>query len=166
VRNDSAECLILGHLDGQELACALGKRTPRPQDDAVRIGIARGDPLGIEITPLLPVDTRTLRRFNPNERNTDCCGSFEKGSAACRHCFSLRSGLGLARPRDSAANAHYKNYIVRASWPDGNMVGRISTFRVLLDSNVEPGWQSQVGQTITKKLAEASFVKTSKRNFH
>ena len=85
VRNDSAECLILGYLDGQELACALGKRTPRPQDDAVRIGIARGDPLGIEITPLMPVDTRTSSRSDPCERSTDCCCSFEKGSAANLH---------------------------------------------------------------------------------
>ena len=65
VRNDSAEGLILGDLDGQELARALGKRTPRPQDDAVRIGIARGDPLRIEITPLLPADTRTVRPVRP-----------------------------------------------------------------------------------------------------
>jgi hypothetical protein len=34
-----------------------------------------------------------------------------------------------------------------------------------LTDNVEPGWQSRVGQTITKKLAEASFFKTTKRNF-
>ena len=98
VRNDSAECLILGYLDGQELACALGtfgKRTPGPQDDAVRIGIARGDPLGIEITPLMPVDTRTSSRSDPCERSTDCCCSFEKGSAANLHRLTP-SGLQLA----------------------------------------------------------------------
>src|SRR6267154_3313875 len=85
MRNDSAECLILGHLDGQELACALGKRTPRPQDHAVRVGIARGDPLGIEITPLMPVDTRTSSRSDPYQPSTDCRCSLEKGSAANLH---------------------------------------------------------------------------------
>jgi hypothetical protein len=95
MRNDSAECLILGYLDGQELACALGKRTPRPQDDAVRIGIARGDPLGIEITPLMPWDTRTSSRSDPYEPSTDCCCSLEKGSAA---------NLQLASPQGSDAN--------------------------------------------------------------
>ncbi len=58
-RNDPLECLILGYLDDQELACALGERTPRPQDDAVRVGIAGGDPLRIEITPLTPAHTRS-----------------------------------------------------------------------------------------------------------
>ena len=56
MRNDSAECLILGYLDGQEVACALSEWTPRPKDDAVRVGIARGDPLRIKVTPLLPFD--------------------------------------------------------------------------------------------------------------
>jgi hypothetical protein len=71
--------------NGQEMACALGERTPRPQDDAVRVGIARGDSLRIEITPLMPVDARTLGRSDPRERSTDCCGSFEKGPAADLH---------------------------------------------------------------------------------
>src|SRR6185369_3908089 len=88
VRNDSAECLILGYLDSQELAWAIGtlaKRMPGPQDDAVRIGIARGDPLRIEITPLVPADTRTSSRSGPCERSTEGCCSFEKGSAANFH---------------------------------------------------------------------------------
>ena len=114
VRNDPAECLILGHLDGQELACALGKRTPRPQDDAVRIGIARGDPLGIEITPLLPVDTRTSGRSDPCERSTDCCCSFEKGSAADRHRLTP-FGLPLASPQGSDAIARSRQ--VRTLFP-------------------------------------------------
>src|SRR6185312_16299481 len=82
VRNDAAERLILSNLDGQELACAacaIVKRTPRPQDDTVRIGIARGDPLGKEITPLMPLDTRTSSGSDPCERSTDCSCSFEKG---------------------------------------------------------------------------------------
>src|SRR6185369_5739468 len=40
VPNDLAEGLILGYLDGQELACTVGERTPGPKDDAMRIGIA------------------------------------------------------------------------------------------------------------------------------
>jgi hypothetical protein len=67
MRNDSAECSILGDLDGQEMSCSLCKRTPRPQDDAVRIGIARGDALGIEITPLMPLNTRSSSWFDPRE---------------------------------------------------------------------------------------------------
>src|SRR6185312_11156781 len=62
VRNDSPECLILGYLDGQALACAVGERTPRPQNDAVRVGIPSGDALRIQITPLMPSDTRTAGR--------------------------------------------------------------------------------------------------------
>jgi hypothetical protein len=85
MRDDSAECLILGYLDGQDLACALGERTPRPQDDAVRVGIARGDPLRIKITPLMPFDTRTVGRSGPCERSTNCCCSFEKRSAGNFH---------------------------------------------------------------------------------
>src|ERR1044072_3811641 len=49
VRNDAADGFVLGYLDGKELACTLVKRTPGPEDDAVRIGIARGDTLRIEI---------------------------------------------------------------------------------------------------------------------
>src|SRR5260221_8887848 len=112
--NDSAECLILGHLDGQELACALGKRTPRPQDDAVRIGIARGDPLGIEITPLRPVDTRPSSRSDPYQPSTDCRCSLEKGSAANLHRpphhLLTPSGLQLASPQGSVANARQGKY--------------------------------------------------------
>src|SRR5206468_2187019 len=75
MRDDPPECLILGHLNRQYPARALGERTPRPKDDAVRVGIARGDPLRIEITPLMPVDTRAQGRSDPCERSTDCCGS-------------------------------------------------------------------------------------------
>ena len=80
---------ILGYLDGQALACAIGKWAPRPQDDAVLIGITRGDPLGIEITPLMPVDERTPSRTGPCKRRTDCCCSFEKGSSANLHHLLL-----------------------------------------------------------------------------
>src|SRR4026208_528722 len=106
--DDSAECLILRYLHGQELACglvALGIRMPRPQDDAVRIGIARGDPLGIEITPLMPVDPRTSSRSGPGERSTDCGCGFEKGPTADRHRltpsglqFGVTPGSGRQRP--------------------------------------------------------------------
>ena len=90
VRDDSAECLILGYFDGQDVACSLGERTSGPEDDAVRVGIAGGDPLRIEITPLTPVDTRTAGRSNPCQRSTDCCGSFEKRSAADLHVSPRR----------------------------------------------------------------------------
>jgi hypothetical protein len=104
MRNDSAECFILGNLDGQKMACALCKRTPRPQDDAVRIGIARGDALGIEIAPLAPVDARSSSRFDPCDRSTDCCCSFQKRSAA--NILRLTpSALQLASPQGSDANA-------------------------------------------------------------
>jgi hypothetical protein len=90
VRNDSAECLILGYLDGPELTSALSERTPRPQDDAARIGIARGHSLRIKITPLMPVDPRTAGRSDPCERSTDCRCSFEKGIRRLIFNFSLR----------------------------------------------------------------------------
>src|SRR3954454_19436471 len=99
MRDDSAECLILGHLDGQQLACALGERTPGPQDDAVRVGITRGHPLTIEITPLMPFDSRTLGRSDPCERSTDCCGSFEKGPAADLHFSPRRDPYEDFRPQ-------------------------------------------------------------------
>src|SRR6185503_9408607 len=100
VRNDSAECLIVRYLDVQELPRAVGERTPRPKDHAVRVGIARGDSLGIEITPLTPVHTRTSSRPDPCERSTDCCCGFEKGSAVNLHRLTP-FGLQLASPQDS-----------------------------------------------------------------
>src|SRR3954451_22952822 len=109
MRNDSAECLILGDLDGQELASALGKRTPGPEDHAVGIGIARGDPWGIEIAPLMPVDTRTSSRSDPYEPSTDCSCRFEKGSAANRlrltHHRLTPSRLQLTSPHGAGARS-------------------------------------------------------------
>ncbi len=116
VRNDSAEGLILGYLDGQELACVLGERMPRPQDDAVRIGIARGDPLGIEITPLIPVGTRTSSRPGPCERSTHCGCRFEKGSAANLHRLTP-SGRQVASLRiRTQAPAKTSTYSTLVSW--------------------------------------------------
>ena len=114
---------------------------PRPQDDAVWIGIARGDPLGIEITPLMPVDTRTSGRSNPCDRSTDCCCSFEKGSAADLHrlisvqaAVGVTSGFGrcllqalIMHPR--LRNAHGHEGIRRPVW----LPGPVNLFPGLLD---------------------------------
>src|SRR5262249_55650600 len=114
VRNDSPKCLILGYLDGQALACAVGERAPRPQNDAVRVGITRGDPLRIQITPLMPSDTRTAGRSDPSERSAHCHCSFEEGAAADLHHLTPRrvqarrlafgtTTVGVLIPRSYAA---------------------------------------------------------------
>src|SRR5207253_2088832 len=46
--NDTSELRVLRNLDGQQLAFAILEWAPGPEDDAMRIGVARGDAFGIE----------------------------------------------------------------------------------------------------------------------
>ena len=58
----------IGYLDRQDMALARVERPPRPQDDAVRIGIARRDALGITIARFAPCAARRAGRTGPRKR--------------------------------------------------------------------------------------------------
>ncbi|MFT3916342.1 MAG: hypothetical protein QM704_20375 [Anaeromyxobacteraceae bacterium] len=66
-RDDPAEGLVLRHLDAQDVAGAVRERAPRPEEDAVRVGIAGRDPLRIQLAPLLPGHAGALGRSGPCE---------------------------------------------------------------------------------------------------
>ena len=96
----------------------------------MRIGIARGDSLGVEIAPLMPVDTRTSSGSDPCERSTDGCCSFEKGSAADRHRLTpfgqtlthlSRVGPALRLSSTQAHHSFDRTRPLRGSSPDPSL---------------------------------------------
>ena len=93
LRNDTPKGCVLGNLDGQQRSVAAFKRTPCPEDDAVRIRITRSDSFGKEVAPFFPLGLRSTRRAAPRERRTDCCRKMDEVAAAERHALLVHIRL-------------------------------------------------------------------------
>ena len=67
VRDNAAEILVLGYLDGQHMARSLAERPPRPQDNAVRIWIAGRHAFRVDRALFPPLDARCAGRPTPGQ---------------------------------------------------------------------------------------------------
>ena len=98
MRDDPAKTLVLSDFDGQHLTRCVGKRPPRPQDHAARVGIARGDALGIEIAALRPFGARSAGRPGPRQRRAHRRRKLDEFAAVGLHVLIPCSVSPHARP--------------------------------------------------------------------
>src|SRR5678816_3213826 len=88
MRDDTAEGLVFGHLDGQHVSVASVERAAGPQDHAVRIRVARGDAFGIVVAPLAPARARSTGRSAPRKRRADRRGKLDEIATAESHVLA------------------------------------------------------------------------------
>src|SRR6476469_7297306 len=92
--DDLAERLVVGHFNSEKMPFSVVERPPRPQDDAVRVGIAGCDALGIEIALFAPIGPRGTSTATPCERGADCGRSLHEVAPADPHLWSFpKQGL-------------------------------------------------------------------------
>src|SRR6185295_8210945 len=94
-----AEGLVLGHLDGEDLALTFFERPARPEDHALVIRIAGGDALGEEVAPLAPGGSGRAGGTGEGQRGADRRGAPDELAAAGRHDTTggLASSLSYRR---------------------------------------------------------------------
>src|SRR6185437_7145191 len=90
-RDHAPERLVLGDFDGEQLASALVERPAGPEDDAVRIEIARRHALRIGTAGLAPAAARSARLAAPRQRRAHRRRNLDEIAAAERHRTTLWS---------------------------------------------------------------------------
>src|SRR6185503_19860532 len=101
MRDHTTEGCVFGDLYGQHVPVASIKRAAGPQNHALRVRVARGDSLRIEVAPLAPIRERSAARSAPRERCTDGRGNPDEWAAA--ECHVLISCKPLRMPREMLA---------------------------------------------------------------